>query len=142
MPESSWVRMPARQEFEEYAGIADQLEQQMQARMSSGEYTTDEAYYVSHIDLALCKKELRLSDERLEKLRQLCQLWDIDLRHKEITSHRKFIGPFIVFAKRRMYPLFRFFLKDLIHQQQRFNATAIALIADLSSEDVPEQKTH
>jgi hypothetical protein len=134
--------MPASAEFDEYQGIAESIEQDMQARMDSSEYTADEAYYVSHVDLTLCKKELRLSDERLEKLRQLCQLWDIDLRHKEITSHRKFVGPVIVFAKKRIYPLFRFFLKDLIHQQQRFNATAIALIADLSSEDIPEEETH
>ena len=135
MTEDQWIRLPQRSEFSEYSGICQQVDEDMQARMAASEYTSDEAYYVSHVDLALCKKELKISDERLEKLRHLCQLWDIDLRHKEITSHRKFVGPAIVFVKKRIYPLFRFFLKDLIHQQQRFNATAIALIADLSSEN-------
>lgn len=77
------------------------------------------------------KSTLKASDVELEALRRLCQIWDVDLKQPAITSHRKFIGPIIVAAKRIVFPILRTFMRDTLRQQRDFNAQAIALLMQL-----------
>ena len=84
--------------------------------------------------MKLCDGSLKLSKKRLEKLRRLCQLWEVNLKPAEITSHRKVIGPLIVAVKKLVYPILKVLLKETIKQQRDFNAAAVALIADLANE--------
>ena len=78
-------------------------------------------------------------DPSLDKLRRLCQLWDVDLRCSGITSHRPVLGPFIVAMKKLFYPFLRVFLKDALQQQRDFNAAAVSLLADLASKQLSEK---
>ncbi|MCB0353122.1 MAG: hypothetical protein KDD64_06335, partial [Bdellovibrionales bacterium] len=76
-----------------------------------------------------------VSDEVLEKLRRLCQLWNVRLLPQEkITSHRPLIGPVIVAVKKAIFPIVRYILKDVLHQQRSFNAAAIQLLAEIASD--------
>ncbi len=65
-------------------------------KIEAGEYTRDEIAYIEKVDLQAVKGSLQVSKQRLEKLRRLCQCWEIDITVGEITSHRKIIGPLIV----------------------------------------------
>ena len=87
--------------------------------------------YIKLLDLKITNGELDLSDKALEKLRLMCQLWDVDIRNREISSHRKFIGPIIVGIKKAIFPIIRVFLKDFVRQQKDFNAATISLMGEI-----------
>lgn len=110
------------------------VEQSVEDALKAGHYTRDEVAYVSKVQLSAVPARLSISDERLEKLRRLCQTWEADLTWQPITSHRRVIGPLIVAGKRAIFPVLRVLLKDYIRRQREFNAAAIALMAELSAE--------
>lgn len=113
--------------------LARTLESRVAQRISAGAYSIDNVKYIAKMHLWLCTSTLSVSDETLEKLRRLCQLWDVDVRVREISSHRKFVGPVIVAVKKILFPIVRVLLKDFIRQQRSFNAAAIAVLADVAN---------
>ena len=117
--------------------LSAELDNLVEQKIKSGLYHQDELGRIRKLSLALSDGSLDVSEETLEKLRRLCQLWDIDLRPFGVSSHRKIIGPLIVFAKKLVTPILRIFLKDMIRQQRDFNAAAIALLAELSNRKPP-----
>lgn len=131
---AAWLELPASLASNGgEANLAAELEKRVQERLASGEYTSQELDHVSRVDVNPIQGELNIPDKRLEKLRRLCQVWDVDLRVDKITSHRKIIGPFIVAAKKLMLPVIRVFLKNFIAEQREFNAAAVSLLAELSN---------
>lgn len=106
----------------------------VRSKISSGEFAEKDVNYVASLERPLLPGELAVSAGRLEKLRRLCQLWDVDLKVTEISSHRPVIGPVIVAFKKMLVPLLRALFKDMIRQQRDFNAAAIKLLADLSND--------
>lgn len=129
----TWVYFPL--DAPSSSDLAEDLSSAVDARISNGEFSSQDISNIQDRDLSVIKGTLTLSDEKLEKLRRLCQVWDIDIRPASITSHRKIIGPVIVGIKRALFPIVRFFLKDLIREQRDFNAAAITLLADLSNSE-------
>ncbi len=113
--------------------LENELSSNVQNKIKENEFSEDNVYYIKKLDLSLAKEGLEISDDRLDMLRQLCQLWYVDLIPRKITSHRKFIGPIIVAFKKALFPLIRYFLKDFISQQRKFNSRAISLFADLAN---------
>lgn len=111
--------------------LENELGDSVSSRIAAGKFSDANVRYISDMHLALAPQGLEISEESLEKLRRLCQLWDVDIRPSRISSHRKFIGPLIVKAKELLYPMLRVFLKDFIRQQRAFNAATIALIAEV-----------
>jgi len=73
-----------------------------------------------------------VSAEGIERLRRLCQLWDVTLRPSSITSHRTLIGPIIIAMKKILFRALHFLLKDTLHQQRSFNAEVIRALAEMS----------
>ena len=124
-----WIKVAGR----DSPDIEQELEDRVNAAIGAGDYSRDDAAYIAKLNLGLTKGALDVSDDHLEKLRRLCQLWEVDIRIGEISSHRKIIGPLIVGAKRLLYPVLRVFLRDFIRQQRSFNAAAISLLGDLSN---------
>ena len=129
----------ANPDWIEVCGVADtELTADLHSRVSSlvaqGEFTWDEACYVAAVSMKAGGKDLTVSDLQLEKIRRACQLWDVDIHIKEISSHRPLIGPIIVGFKKLLYPVLKAFLKDFIRQQRSFNAATLALIIDRYSE--------
>ncbi len=125
-----WITLPEVNSTEE---LEQTLANRVQARIAQGDFTEENVRYVKELRLDACRGSLNVSDEILERLRMLCQLWSIELRPRTITSHRPFIGPIIVAFKKALYPLISFFLKDLIRQQKDFNAATIRLVAELAN---------
>lgn len=115
--------------------LQQRVEQQFSSRLSAGKFTSRDVDYIRTLKRPLLDSTASLSPSKLEKLRRLCQLWDIEFRAVKITSHRRVIGPLVVGVKRLYLPLLRVLLKDLIRQQRDFNAAAISLLAELSNED-------
>lgn len=109
---------------------ASRVNQQIEA----GNYSLDEMKYIAAINEMPVKGKIRISPEKLEKLRRLCQVWEVNLSYNKITSHRRLIGPLIVLFKKLFYPVVQALFKDFIRQQKEFNAATIALLADLSND--------
>lgn len=74
-----------------------------------------------------------LDDDSVERLRRLCQLWDVTLRPHTLSSHRPVIGHVIVFFKRILLRVMQFLLKDTLHQQRSFNAEVIRALSEMSA---------
>ena len=117
---------------EEAPALERELSGAVSARVEKGEYAVRDIEYISALKRPLATQTLKLSPDRLEKLRRLCQLWDIELKATHIESHRKILGPLIVAVKKMLLPILRVLLKDMIRQQRDFNAAAIRLLAELS----------
>jgi hypothetical protein len=115
------------------AQLEGELEQKVEAAMRAGKYSKGDAAYIAGMNLNISPGRLEVSDHTLHQLRCLCQLWDVDIRLKEIKSHRPLVGPLIVALKRMLYPVLRVFLRDFIRQQRSFNAAVVALLGDLSN---------
>lgn len=114
--------------------LARSSHQRVRECVAAGSFTWDELGYVSAVSMRATRGVLSVSGEQLEKIRRACQVWDVDLRLKEISSHRRLIGPFIVAGKKLIYPIMQAFMKDFIRQQRAFNAATLALIIDLYAE--------
>ena len=114
-----------------------QLEQSIASRLAEVEWTTDQQKYMQALTFDLRITSTDVSNQFLDKLRTACQLWDVDLRIQNISSHRKVIGPVIVAAKKAIAPMIKFFLKDFIRQQKDFNAAILALIIESKNKPQP-----
>ena len=121
--------------------LAESLHQRVAARITNGEYTWNNVGYIERVNRNPLGPDANLSKQQLEMLRKACQLWDLELRPAEITSHRKFLGPLIVAAKKLLYPILKVLLRDVINQQRDFNAAAIALLAHLSDSSKPNDRS-
>lgn len=114
--------------------LAEELTLRKDQRIGKGVFNQQDVLNIRNRPLDFLSKNLELSPERLEMMRRLCQLWDVDVRPAMITSHRKIIGPIVVRMKKLLFPLVRFFLKDLIREQRAFNAAVITIISDICNE--------
>ena len=125
----SWITLCGARD----QALGQELEDRVAQKIAAKEFTIDNVEYVSKIDLKPIKGKLELSEIELEKLRAMCSLWALELRPISITSHRKFIGPLIVGAKKLIFPIIRIFMRETLQQQSRFNAATIALVAELAN---------
>lgn len=131
----SWLKICGAED----KAIENRIAQACADKISQGLYDENRVRYVEKLSFAYGSsafdvKSFKVADAQLEKLRRLCQLWDVDIRVGGISSHRKFIGPFIVAFKKVLFPLIKVLLKDFIEQQREFNATCIALLSELSAQ--------
>ena len=125
---SCWLHVPGT----DSEALAAHLSERVSERTKRKEYLPEEVEYVKRRTLSPASATLRISPERLEKLRTLCQLWDVDIRMLSITSHRKVVGPVIVALKKVLYRFLKVLLKDTLRQQRSFNSEAVSLLVDLS----------
>lgn len=131
----TWIKVLGIDAPELEARIDSEIERKKKAR----EFSEDDLKYIEKLDLSVVKGELDVSVEDLEHLRKLSQLWDIDLKMYAIKSHRKILGPFIVIAKKLLFPVLRVFLKEFMQQQRAFNAEVISYLA---SKAISKRETH
>ena len=136
MAEESWISICGKRD----AQIEEILEQRVQEHVQKKDYSPDNVSYLAKMNLHLSSSELQVSDEMLEKLRRLCQLWDVSLKPLQITSHRKYIGPLIVFTKKLTFRILQVLLKDFIRQQRSFNAACVDAIANSANQKQKEVK--
>jgi hypothetical protein len=118
----SWLSAPTT----DARSIASLMHERTKQRINNGQFSDHDVAYINALQVGTAKSAISLNGEQLEKLRQLCQLWDIALHPRQIESHRPFVGPVIVKVKRLVFRLLQVLLKDLIRQQRAFNAATIA----------------
>lgn len=99
-------------------------------RISAGHYRATDVDYILRLNLPVVEGALNVTDRQLEKLRRLCQLADVDLVPARITSHRAYIGPLIVAAKKVLFSILKVLFKDTLRKQRDFNAAVISYLAE------------
>lgn len=121
--------------FGEYP--TDTLEKELKtatdSRIERGDFAHRDIEYIRHLHLRFLDRENDIDDALLEKIRHLCRVWDLRIGAMNVTSHRKYLGPFIVAAKKLVIPLVRLALADVIKQQREFNGVAISVLSELSA---------
>ena len=130
---NSWINTKALSE-EELRGLTEEAKLDAEKLCKNEGLAQEEIHYIEQVDFSPLKKKCSISPAKLEKLRELCALWDVDLKPAKITSHRKFIGPLIVGVKKALFPIVRVFLKDFLRQQRSFNGAVVAALSDVSND--------
>ncbi|MFN8392676.1 MAG: hypothetical protein U0136_20460 [Bdellovibrionota bacterium] len=99
----------------------------LQTRLAAGnDLTAEEVEKLSKLSKSLFPHDFSISEETQETFRVLCSFSRCELKpSRSITSHRRFIGPLIVFFKRLSWPLIRFHLKEPFESMQYFNSRLI-----------------
>lgn len=130
MSKSSWLQIKGNP----VPALESQIEEIVAYKISIGAFSQRDVNYLSKLSRPVLSDKILVTGERLEKLRTMCQAWDIDFRPVQITSHRKFVGKLIVAIKKGIQPVIRALLKDTIAQQRNFNASVIIAVTDLANE--------
>ena len=125
---SGWISVCGKEDFE----IEKSCEENLLKRKAEKSVLSQTIKDVIEMRLPLSGVAMT-EEQRLDKLRRLCQLWDVDVRVNNISSHRKVIGPFIVLVKKILFPFLKVLLKDFIEQQREFNATTILLLSEINN---------
>lgn len=133
---SSWIEITG----ERAPGVAEQLAARVASLVAEGRMPHDEQSRVAKLSTALASDSFVASPERLELLRGLCQIYSAGIRAEKISSHRKFIGPVIVYVKRIVFRVISALLGPTFSFQRDFNAGVIRLLGSLCNE--AENKTH
>jgi hypothetical protein len=64
----------------------------------------------------------------------LCQIYSVDIKEREISSHRRFVGPCIVAVKKVLFKIVKVLLGPTFKHQRDFNAVTVSLLIDLCNE--------
>ena len=128
--ESSWVTVCGVSD----ADIARSLNEKVVSLRAAGKFSEADQLHIKGLSFSVTRDGFFASPERVEVLRRLCQIYSADIRPAVPTSHRRFIGPFIVFGKKMLQPVVNAVLGPALRNQREFNASVISLLTDLSNE--------
>lgn len=120
--------------------LAAVLEEKVAALRREGAFTESDQMFVQKMSYSVAKSGFATSPERMELLRRLCQIYSIDVRPAQPTSHRRLIGPIIVAAKKVIFPIIKALLGPTFKHQKDFNAVVVMLLTDLCNEAGGPQK--
>lgn len=124
-PSGPWLRIDG--------GPNDELEIRLRDRLSRAlaerQIRQEDLHYLSQHRVALLERTAAFSDHHLELFRKLTVSWELSVAQRAITSHRPFIGRFIVWAKSLFFPLVRAALKEELSRQREFNGAVIEFLA-------------
>lgn len=114
--------------------LASALADKVAALKRSGAFTDTDQMLVERMNYSVAKNGFSTSPERMELLRRLCQIYSIDVRPAQPTSHRKILGPVIVAVKKIIFPVVKALLGPTFKHQKDFNAVVVCLLTDLCNE--------
>ncbi|MZK53461.1 hypothetical protein [Clostridium beijerinckii] len=80
-----------------------------------------------NINSSSLSKDIDSLHINIEKMNETWEIRDFTIR-----SHRKFIGPFLILAKRAVRKILYWFIKPYWEQQTNFNAAATRAISDMA----------
>lgn len=127
----SWVTIAGEEDTELEAELAARVER----KIAAGDYKDNDIKYLRNHELPVTARSIEMDSKVLEKLRVLAATWDVRVQPSDITSHRPFIGQFIVGVKKALFPILDVLLKDTLRKQRDFNAALIELIAELHKKE-------
>lgn len=112
-------------------GLEEEIKRRVSEKIEKGVYNPEEIGNVSKrkLDILL---DLEIEDS-FRRFHYLYGNWDIT-KEFQITSHRPFIGPFIVLAKRLIRFLVRSYTKSIFKNQAGFNKDLILLNKEILKE--------
>jgi hypothetical protein len=99
-----------------------------------GGCSAQELEHVQSLKVSPAGAGFSTSAYRLELLRRLCQIYSVDIKEREISSHRKVVGPCIVVIKKILFSLVKVLLGPTFKHQRDFNAVTVALLIDLCND--------
>lgn len=134
--ESSWITAFGAPS----PNLARDLSDKVDSLAAAGRFTTKDITYISKLARPVLSGRFSAPAERLNRLRRLCQTWDIEIKPAEIKSHRPIIGPVIVALKRLIFPMLKILLKDFVKSQREFNAATIMLLSEMCNENQSADK--
>ena len=129
---SEFVRIPANHPF---ADLLRDLQQRSASELpqrtrNNPHFTEAEIAKVQSLRRSLFPKGFVLSKEATETFRALAKFAPVELRPAaEIRSHRRFVGPVIVFLKRLTWPFIKLHLKDTVAGLREFNSRTVVELA-------------
>ena len=102
------------------------LEDFVSQRLLSGRFTARDITNISTRRLHELAWKLDGSDEyALENLRALAKNWEPELLPPFVSSHRRFVGPLIVFIKKLILPTLAALLRPTFLQQRHWNEQVV-----------------
>jgi hypothetical protein len=101
---------------------------------AQGQCTAAEQEHVRGLGLGPSQDGFTTSPYRLELLRRLCQIYSVDVKEREISSHRRIVGPIIVGVKKILFKVVKALLGPTFKHQRDFNAVTVSLLIDLCNE--------
>lgn len=113
--------------------LSSVLEARLRSRIENGAFRHEDIAYISRLSLFPVSDASSISPQCLENLRRLSEIFEIKFEPQNISSHRRFFGPIIVFAKKILFRIFRTVLKDSFAQQTKFNAEVVSFVAQLAA---------
>ena len=128
--ETSWVSVCGALD----ADLARSLEEKVAALRAAGKFTEADQAHIQGLSFSVTRDGFAATPERVELLRRLCQFYSADIRPPAPTSHRKVVGPFIVFGKKLLQPLVNAVFGPALRNQREFNAAVVSLLTDLCNE--------
>lgn len=87
----------------------------------------DELFIDKNLNLDSINKDIDSLFMNIQKLNETWQIHD-----SVIKSHRKILGPFLVFAKRFVRKMLYWLMRPYIDQQVKFNSYATRAISDIA----------
>lgn len=115
----------------EHSKLNSLVAENLKGRLSShSSYSAQEIADIAELDPSLFPDGFELDTEATKDFRLLCGLSKTGLRlPHQISSHRKFIGPLIVFLKRISMPLVSFYMKETLQGIQDFQVSSVVVLA-------------
>jgi hypothetical protein len=124
IPPNPWLKVCGTDQPE----LEKSLTEQVERKIIAGNFAAHDVDYIARYPVSLSSGVLAVNDLQLEKLRRLCQLADVQLIPTKISSHRPYIGPVIVAAKKVLFSILGVLLKDTLRKQRDFNAAVIGYL--------------
>jgi len=134
--DNSWLEIDGEISYQ----LACSLTSRISDLVLQGVMPANEQERVARHSSAISTASFIVSSERLELLRNLCHLYSVGIRAEKIASHRRLLGPIIVFAKKSVFRVISALLGPSFRYQRDFNAGVIRLLSDLCNEN-RERKT-
>jgi len=117
----SWISTLGRDDRQ----LTEVIEGRVRSRILSGAYQEKDVLYMDLHRLPLLDGNLEAELEVLEGLRQMAQASDVRLTPPVISSHRPYIGPLIVGAKKILFRILDVLLREQLRRQRDFNARTL-----------------
>jgi hypothetical protein len=128
--DTSWVTVSGTPDSE----LARALFEKIEALRTAGEFSETDQAHISKLSFSVTRDGFKATPERVELLQRLCQIYSADIRPQAPTSHRKIIGPFIVFGKKMLQPVVNAVFGPALRNQREFNASVVSLLTDLCND--------
>jgi hypothetical protein len=128
--DTSWVSVGGSADAE----LARSLFEKIEALRAAGKFSEADQAHMAKLSFSVTRDGFTATSERVELLRRLCQIYSADIRPQAPTSHRKIIGPLIVFGKKMLQPVVNAVFGPALRNQREFNANVVSLLTDLCND--------